>query len=98
VNPQHSNVTNRWGTPEDIVERARKTMGGIDLDPCSEEVFNATIKATQYYSFLERGEDGLVLPWFGRVLLNPPGEEKGKPRVGYVRKFWERALAEPIEQ
>lgn len=97
-NIRHSNETHRWGTPEDIVERARRTMGGIDLDPCSEEKFNRIVQAVQYYSLLERGEDGLVLPWRGRILLNPPGEEKGKPRQNYVRRFWERALSEPIDQ
>lgn len=70
-------------------------MGGIDLDPCSESYFNEVVKATQYYSFTERGEDGLQLPWFGNVILNPPGEEKGKPRQNYVRKFWERLLSQP---
>jgi len=70
-------------------------MGSIDLDPCSEAFFNATVKATTYYSFLERGEDGLVLPWYGNVFLNPPGEEKGKKRMKYVPRFWERLLTQP---
>lgn len=98
MNPFHSNKTHRWGTPSFIVERCRRVMGGITLDPCSESKFNETIKADQYYSFLERGEDGLVLPWFGKVLLNPPGEEKGKKRQNYVKRFWDRLLTEPIEQ
>lgn len=97
MNPLHSQETNRWGTPEDIVERARRSMGAIDLDPCSEEQFNAIVRATQYYSLLERGEDGLALPWRGRVLLNPPGEEKGKKRGKFVRRFWEKMLSEDID-
>ncbi len=92
---KHSHLSNRWGTPEDIVERCRRVMGSITLDPCSEELFNKTVKAETYYSFTERGEDGLLLPWFGNVFLNPPGEVKGKKRVGYVRKFWERLLTQP---
>lgn len=97
MNPQHLAVTNRWGTPEDIIERARRCMGGITLDPCSEERFNEVVKAEQYYSLLERGEDGLVLPWHGKVLLNPPGDTR-KGRLGLVRKFWEKMLTEEIEQ
>lgn len=98
MNAQHSNETCRWGTPTDTVERARRTMGKITLDVCSEAKFNEVVKAERYYSLLERGEDGLKLPWFGNVLLNPPGEEKGQPRQDYVRRFWEKMLSEPIDQ
>ncbi len=87
---QHSKATARWGTPEDIVERARRVMGGIDLDPCSESKFQTTVKAVRYYSLTERGEDGLLLPWNGRVFVNPPG--------GMIRSFWERGLSQPVEQ
>lgn len=87
---QHSKATPRWGTPEDLVERAHHVMGGIDLDPCSEAKFQEVVQAATYYSLDERGEDGLVLPWKGRVFCNPPG--------GSVRQFWRRAMEQPIEQ
>lgn len=83
-NARHSHETVRWGTPTDLVERARRALGGIDLDPCSSSYFNETVKATRYYSLDERGEDGLVLPWEGRVLVNPPGGTT-------VRGFWQKA-------
>lgn len=89
-NVLHSKATPRWGTPADIIERARRVMGGIDLDPCSETKFNAIVKAKQFYSLEERKEDGLALPWHGKVLLNPPG--------GLVREFWEKMLSEDIDQ
>ncbi len=101
---QHSHETSRWGTPDDsrfrIVSRARLTMGSIDFDPCSEEKFNKTVKATTYFSFIERGEDGMTLPWVkdANTLLNPPGEEKGKPRQNFVKRFWNKMLVEPIKQ
>ena len=99
----HSHVTHRWGTPDTddfpMVSLCRELMGGvIDLDPASESVFNEVVKATRYYSSPERGEDGLVLPWYGRVLLNPPGEEKGKPRQNFIPRFWRKAITEDIEQ
>ena len=87
---QHSKATPRWGTPEDIVERARRVMDGITLDPCSESVFQETVQAARHYSLTERGEDGLTLPWAGNVFLNPPG--------GAVPEFWRRALEQPVQQ
>lgn len=87
---RHSKVEKRWGTPSYIVEAARKCMGNITLDPCSEERFNAIVEADKYYSLLERGEDALTLPWTGNVLCNPPG--------GAVRKFWKYAFTQPIDQ
>jgi len=83
--------TNRWGTPDRephrIIPRARRLLGGFDLDPSSEEQFQKNVLATTYYSLLERGEDGLQLPWFGNVFCNPPG--------GLVLDFWRRAFSEP---
>lgn len=61
-------------------------MGSIDLDPCSSAYFNETVKATQYYSLDDRGEDGLQLPWHGKVFVNPPG--------GLVKEFWKKAINE----
>jgi hypothetical protein len=86
----HSKETPRWGSPSDLVERARRVMGAIDLDPCSESAFQRTVQASRYYSLTERDEDGLKLPWFGRVYCNPPG--------GIVLPFWRRLVSEPIEQ
>jgi len=96
-NAKHSKETNRWGTPngsaqdgEDIVDRCRRVMGSIDLDPCSEARFNAVVKATTYYSFLERGEDGLLLPWYGNVMCNHPG--------GLTKQFWRKAINSDAKQ
>ena len=66
-------------------------MGGLDLDPASEEKFNKVVQAPKYYSWEERQEDGLVLPWAGKVWLNPPG--------GLVKEFWRRIFTqEDVEQ
>lgn len=91
VNIRHSKATPRWGSPADLVARGRRTMGGLDLDPASEEKFNKVVQAPKYYSWEERQEDGLLLPWAGKIWLNPPG--------GLVKEFWNRLFTEDgVEQ
>jgi hypothetical protein len=85
---RHSKAEIRWGTPSDIVERARNVMGSIDLDPCTSVAFNQTVKAQVFYSLDEHGIDGLKQPWFGNVFVNPPG--------GLVKEFWRKAFVEEL--
>jgi hypothetical protein len=61
-------------TPPDVIAAARYTLGGIDLDPASCEMANRTVQATRIYT---KAQDGLTLPWSGRVFCNPPGSKRG---------------------
>ncbi len=61
-----------WYTRTQFVEAARQVLGAIDLDPASNARAQEVVQATRYYSLTDRGEDGLELPWAGRVFLNPP--------------------------
>lgn len=56
-------------TPKEYIEAAREVMGGIDLDPASNDFAQKTVKATTYYT---QKDDGLNKDWSGRVFLNPP--------------------------
>ena len=60
---------NEWYTPKEFIDAARLVMGTIDLDPASSEIANETIQAEKIYT---AKDNGLSLPWFGNVWLNPP--------------------------
>ncbi len=103
---EHSSVSNEFYTPPAIVEAARATVGGIDLDPASCEEANEEVKARQYFcaqalNFTWRvGRDlnldlGSTLGFEGdvsRVFLNPPGGKVGKRSSAVV--WWEKLCAE----
>ena len=54
----------RWLTPTPVVQ----ALGTFDLDPCGAPGH----ELAQRTYLLENGEDGLTLPWNGRVWMNPP--------------------------
>ncbi len=58
-------ATDSWCTPAWLA----KALGPVDTDPCSND--RSHIQATTTYQ-LERGEDGLELPWLGTVFTNFP--------------------------
>lgn len=56
-------------TNQIIIDAARKTLGGIDLDPSSHPIANRVVGATRIFT---KFDDGLSREWGGRVWLNPP--------------------------
>ena len=58
-----------WFTPALYVEKARRVLGAIDLDPASCAEAQKTIAAETFYT---AADDGLQQRWRARVWLNPP--------------------------
>ncbi|MBX3528639.1 MAG: adenine methyltransferase [Rhodoblastus sp.] len=58
--------THTWLTPPHIIE----ALGPFDLDPCAAPEPRPWPTAGVHYALPH--QDGLALPWFGRIWLNPP--------------------------
>jgi hypothetical protein len=90
-----SSGTVEWFTPAHIVERALALLGSLDLDPCSNGGPEPNLPARAHYT---AEDDGLGLPWIGKVLLNPPygrsiGDWLAKLRSEYLAGNVPEALA-----
>lgn len=69
----------RWLTPASLVE----PLGEFDLDPAGAPGHKLAARTF----LLENGEDGLELPWHGRVWLNPPYDRI--PCAAFLRRLVE---------
>ena len=73
-NQEHLDSGDReYYTPDRIVRLVRDLFGEIDLDPASCLEANQTVQARTYYT---KHQDGLILPWFGKVWLNHPFDRR----------------------
>lgn len=61
--------SDRYFTSPEIMALVLEQWGEVDLDPCWDPL--SIVVATNRYDIRE-GQDGLVLPWTGKVFLNPP--------------------------
>jgi phage N-6-adenine-methyltransferase len=61
-----SSNRNDWKTPVDILKRAQRALGKIDLDPCADD---GNPHAARHFT---KQQDGLVQLWHGRIFVNPP--------------------------
>jgi hypothetical protein len=80
-----------------VVEKARRVMGSIDIDPCTDEEQNqGVVKATMFY---DEQSDGLTSPWDYSALFDNYGEASPtnalvNPDGKIVREMWTKALNE----
>ena len=74
-----------WFTPSCWVERARRAMGSIDLDPASNKSAQDIVRATRWF---DKECDGLAHPWHSNVWLNPPYAR------GLIEQFVEKLILE----
>lgn len=81
------NINDEWCTPSYIVEAARTVMGGIDVDPASNDSAQETVMANTYFT---KENSSLEQPWNGRVWMNPPYS-----RV--IKQFVEKLVTEVTE-
>ena len=65
-----------WLTPLYILQ----ALGQFDLDPCA-PISRPWDTAAEHYTI---SDDGLAMPWFGRVWCNPPF---GREAVKWLRKL-----------
>ena len=56
-------------TPQYILDAVIACMDTIDLDPCSNCREISNVPAARHYTV---EDNGLLLPWVGRIFLNPP--------------------------
>lgn len=74
-----SRNTGVWYTPNWYLDMVRSTLGGINLDPASDEKAQHEIVKADHYFTAE--QDGLKQTWnYDTVFVNPPySDENGKP-------------------
>jgi len=83
-----SSKSDEYYTPAEYIAAVVDVLGGIDLDPASCELAQATVGAKRYYT---KADDGLAQPWEGRVYLNPPyGTTGGESNQG----IWAKRLVD----
>ncbi len=85
ANARHLKLTGSWGTPPEIVDRARAALGGcIELDPMSSPEFNEIVGADR---ILTEADDCFSRPWIcSTALVNPHG--------GLVVEAWRKLMLE----
>jgi hypothetical protein len=74
-----------WFTPSVYIEKARRVLGQIDLDPASCAAAQEVVNARHFFTVKD---DGLLLDWYGAVWLNPP--YAGKLIAAFAAKMLEQ--------
>lgn len=78
----NSSVSMKWQTPAEVLEILYAAFGIFDIDPCS-PVANRSAAPVKARIHFTEADDGLSLPWHGKVFMNPP---YGRPLKEWVAK------------
>ena len=73
---------NEWYTPPEYIEKVKRVMGRIDVDPASSDVAQKVVRAKKYYSLCS---NGLRKKWKGNIFLNPPYPTEDV--AAFIKKF-----------
>ena len=87
--PQHTSLSVEFYTPEQIVIPARKTMGGITLDPASCEEANQVVRAKKIWT---KEDDGISKRWSGKVWCNPPYGWRDGQKGNSNKRLWAQRM------
>jgi hypothetical protein len=84
----HKSESPEHYTPHEFLESVYRVFDGHpDLDPCAESQKNPNVPATKHYT---EQDDGLSLPWHGKVFLNPPYGREILAWMEKLRAEWTR--------
>lgn len=83
-----------WYTPQHIIDLVIELFDRIDLDPCSNSHETPNVPALAHYT---AADDGLALPWHGRIYMNPPyGDEVTAWVNRIIQAYQDSEIAEGI--
>jgi len=71
-----------WRTPEKYINSVGNVLGGIDIDPASNDEAQALVQAGIYHTIKDNGLDHR---WNGRCFMNPPYSRELIPK--FTNKF-----------
>lgn len=90
---RRTSKSQEWYTPRHIILLVQEVFHGeIDLDPASNSHVDPWVPAHTHYT---KEDDGLALPWGGRVFLNPPFDRS--PRA-WVEKLHRSYITGEVSQ
>lgn len=78
-----SSASVEWATPQDTFDELNRKWGPFELDVC------ATPENAKCPRFYTKEQDGLLLPWVGKVWMNPP---YGRGIGLWVRRAYEASM------
>jgi DNA N-6-adenine-methyltransferase (Dam) len=92
MNSKHLSNSSKWYTPLEIVNRSKKVLGNIDLDPSSQAQANKSIQADNIFT---KRDNALFKDWNIydspiTVFMNPPSGKYGKHSLPVI--FWVKLM------